>query len=132
MKAQNLNLDKHLWENRIIIIKTLNENDLKFKNQIREFENQDQELTERKIVLYKLIKDKLFLKDYTNDRVKSFNNTALNKIKLLNNPFHSFEIILVGLDGRVKMHRKEVVETEQLYSIIDAMPMRQSETKNKG
>lgn len=131
MNAQNLNLNEHLWKNRIIIIKTLNNNSLKFKKQIKEFENQDEELAERKLVIYHLIKDNLFLIDYQTDSKISFSNTEHKKNKLLDNPVNGFEIILIGLDGSVKIQRKEVVEINQLYSIIDAMPMRQIEMKNK-
>ena len=42
-----------------------------------------------------------------------------------------FELILVGLDGTVKLRRKLAIEADELFAIIDEMPMRQSEIRNE-
>ena len=36
----------------------------------------------------------------------------------------AFEVVLIGKDGGVKERRRTVFETEELFGIIDAMPMR--------
>lgn len=42
-----------------------------------------------------------------------------------------FELILMGLDGTIKLRRKLAIEADELFAIIDEMPMRQSEIRNK-
>lgn len=41
-----------------------------------------------------------------------------------------FTVILIGKDGYEKYRTNKVLEMDQLFSIIDAMPMRRSEMKN--
>ena len=42
-----------------------------------------------------------------------------------------FEVILLGLDGGVKLERDEEIPLAELFRVIDAMPMRASEMRNK-
>lgn len=43
---------------------------------------------------------------------------------------NDFEIILIGLDGRIKLRQSQFLLDEDLLRIIDAMPMRRNEIKN--
>lgn len=42
-----------------------------------------------------------------------------------------YTVILVGKDGLEKFRGNRIIESDQLFSIIDAMPMRRSEMKKK-
>ena len=42
-----------------------------------------------------------------------------------------FTFLLVGRDGGEKLRSTEIVKTEKLFGLIDAMPMRKREVKNK-
>ncbi len=44
----------------------------------------------------------------------------------------SFEIVLIGLDGGVKWRASRLVDCRQLFIIIDVMPIRQEEMRQKG
>lgn len=46
-------------------------------------------------------------------------------------PTDTFEVVLVGKDGGVKERRTERFETEELFQIIDAMPMRMREMRER-
>jgi len=41
----------------------------------------------------------------------------------------NYEVILVGLDGRIKLRQDQPVTTDKLFSLIDSMPMRQREMR---
>ena len=43
-----------------------------------------------------------------------------------------FRAILVGKDGTVKLNRRSVVSDEDLFSLIDSMPMRRQEMLQGG
>lgn len=47
------------------------------------------------------------------------------------NPDSGFEILLIGLDGGVKLRQDKVIDAETLFARIDAMPMRRQELENK-
>lgn len=46
-------------------------------------------------------------------------------------PAASFQVILVGKDGGEKHRSKRVMTMQELFALIDAMPMRQSEMKQR-
>ncbi|MDG2032205.1 MAG: DUF4174 domain-containing protein [Phycisphaerales bacterium] len=47
-------------------------------------------------------------------------------------PADGFQVVLVGKDGGVKERRDERFETEEVFRIIDAMPMRMQEMREGG
>ena len=59
------------------------------------------------------------------------------KLEILHFPLPIFQkdktlcCALVGLDGEVKATSKELFNKDFVFSVIDSMPMRQSELKNK-
>ena len=46
-------------------------------------------------------------------------------------PENEFQIVLVGKDGGVKERRNELFEVEEVFRIIDAMPMRMQEMRDR-
>ena len=43
----------------------------------------------------------------------------------------NFEVILVGLDGGIKLRQDQPVTTDKLFNLIDSMPMRQREMRQQ-
>jgi hypothetical protein len=43
----------------------------------------------------------------------------------------TFEFTLIGKDGGKKLTRRDVVSAEELFAIIDAMPMRREEVRDQ-
>ena len=43
----------------------------------------------------------------------------------------SFEVLLVGLDGGIKLRQDQLVTTDKLFNLIDSMPMRQREMRRQ-
>ncbi len=48
-----------------------------------------------------------------------------------NSNARDFKIMLIGLDGGVKLEQHKVLTSKELFSTIDSMPMRSSELRNK-
>ena len=129
-KSNGQDLNNLKWTNRILIVKTLNTDSEKFNKQLNEFEHSNKELKERKIVLYKVIQDKFSSINFTNNG--STHSGKVNEISLKNilDKNQDFEIILIGLDGGIKLKQSEVLLKENLFVIIDSMPMRKNEIRN--
>lgn len=127
--AQDLNALK--WKNRILIIKATKNNDLKFEKQLTEFKSQDNALKERKLVLYTMNNQKLTIIDYTTDTTDTSKRLSDDMMITIFSAKNEFEVILIGLDGSIKLRQMEVLSKEDLIAIIDAMPMRKSEIKNR-
>ena len=47
------------------------------------------------------------------------------------NEKEDFEVILIGLDGGIKLQRTELLTKEDLFKITDSMPMRRDELTKK-
>ncbi|MGN7295109.1 DUF4174 domain-containing protein [Rhizobium sp. SAFR-030] len=43
----------------------------------------------------------------------------------------SFQVLLVGKDGGIKLRRSDVVDPEEIIALIDSMPMRQTEQRKR-
>ena len=78
----------------------------------------------------------LFDKEVEGIKERDIKITVVAKDDLLNKKYHikagSFTVILLGKDGTEKFRTEEILLTQKLFAIIDAMPMRQAEiNKNK-
>ena len=120
-------LSKHTWENRLLLVVVKNTDDLEFQEQIGVLKNNQKGLKERKLIVYQI----------TPEAYKEglFDGNVWNNSKVLFEQYgsknKSLEIILIGLDGGIKLRQTEVLDIETLFSTIDKMPMRRSEMKRK-
>ncbi|MEO9894421.1 DUF4174 domain-containing protein [Aurantibacter sp.] len=124
-------LQKHIWENRILIIKTDDENSKIYKEQLNEFKNSIQDQIERKFVLYQVIGDSFVFRNYKNSALNSSGLVTEEFTKTMLRKNNNFEIILLGLDGGIKLRQTRLLKKNRLYEIVDSMPMRSAEIKNK-
>ncbi|MGD1842832.1 MAG: DUF4174 domain-containing protein [Thermonemataceae bacterium] len=122
-------LEEHQWENRVLIVKTTDEQSQKYQQQLKEFKKATEGLSERKLVLYQVVGNSYQLTDYQNPQA----NTSGKVSQALNQKFlkekELFEVILIGLDGGVKRQKTTLLTQEELFGLIDAMPMRKAEMK---
>ena len=129
LNAQNL--EKHTWKNRILVVKTSDSASEIYQEQIKEFRNATDELKVRKFVLYKITGDDFELINFTNGELNDSGKIAGKSIGKILNDKENFEVILIGLDGGIKLRQTEVLTKEDLFNIVDAMPMRRSELSRK-
>ena len=76
----------------------------------------------------------LFDKEVTGIKERDLKIIIVSKDDLLNKKYQIktglFTVILLGKDGTEKFRTDEILLTQKLFAIIDAMPMRQAEMKN--
>lgn len=103
------------------------DNNIKFQQQIQWIENKKQAAIERKIGVIQLsnkeTKPKFNSPEHIPDFAKQFENKISNDT--------DFEVILIGLDGTIKLRQNKPVSTDKLFELIDSMPMRQREIQRK-
>ncbi|MCK0137145.1 DUF4174 domain-containing protein [Arenibacter sp. S6351L] len=124
-------LKKHQWENRVVIIVSQNEDSRAYQEQITEFNSLPKELKERKIIVYQVLPDRYKLMNY---QIKGKDIEWITSPTLFDkfaNNKEDFKVILIGLDGGIKLEKIEVLSTSELFATIDVMPMRRAEMKNK-
>lgn len=118
--------NQHQWKNRVVVILTNNIKSEVFKQQLQAFHKPTKEFKERKIVSYVLLPANYQLGHPSKNWI--INQEIFNEFKKTDK---EFEVILIGLDGDVKLRETEFLSTERLFTIIDTMPMRKREIRNK-
>lgn len=121
MHAQSIKSYK--WENRVLLVFASEANNALFKNQIEELKPHGEGFKNRKLIVFQIQKEdyKMGLSE------KSDWQKSNNKFIDYRNKKSDFEVVLVGLDGGVKLRETKLVTCKSLFKIIDVMPIRQSE-----
>ena len=114
-------LTEFMWKKRILLVLDA-KNDLDTRNlQLNKFNGLHAEMRERDLVLFvyngKEVLDRDGMITYINP-----DNIAYGELQ---------GIILIGKDGGVKLRKKYTVEANEVFDLIDQMPMRRAEMKNR-
>ena len=118
-------LSKHKWKNRVLLIITTSNTNEQLKEQMVAIQKNAKDIEDRKLIVYSVTPETYtVLLSRKNTQTEFHNSTLFKEIHSKNTPF---EVLLIGLDGTEKLRQTEVLETEKLFTLIDGMPMRQSE-----
>ena len=107
--AEKISLSTYMWEKRLVIL-AINNSDLSFLEKTQQFINNN--LCEFKDRNLKFI-------PYQNSINKDYQTPPYIK--------NQYGFWLVGYDGQVKLHSKELSFLNMFFEEIDAMPMRKDE-----
>ena len=122
-----LDLKSFEWENRVLVV---GGNGSKYQNQFDNLEGNKNEYTERDMVVILINKDESKISyDGLNVLNKLDHESTLSIRKRFN--FDNFNLILIGKDGGVKYNNNEPVKINKIFEIIDKMPMRMQEIKER-
>ena len=119
-------LTKYQWENRLIVVFTPTAENEKLQKQLGTYKTELSEFMERKLVMIHSLpgKQKELLPESSGWQDSNlYQNMKESKL--------DYEVILIGLDGGVKLRQNEILETEKLFDLIDSMPMRKAEMQRK-
>jgi hypothetical protein len=119
------NMENHLWKHRLLLIYSVDEKSQELENQLTILKEHKEKLLDRKIVIYSFTKKK-----YSFNFENKWKNSEIlySKFNPKNEPF---AVILIGLDGEIKLEQPTILSTEKLFTIIDGMPIRKREIRNK-
>lgn len=126
-QAQIKSLDDFQWENRLLIIYTEGKNSSPLEEQLAEISRNKNGYKDRDLKVI-LLKDKEI---EIWDSEQSIQLEFMQIIKELNiNQNKSYQNLLIGKDGGVKLRSNSPISNEKLFDTIDAMPMRQREMRD--
>lgn len=126
-KGMSQNITSHQWESRVLLVLTDNADTSTFLNQIKELQENENGLKDRKLIVYQ-IKEDAFSIGLKNEKWQN----SLKLYKTYKSTNSSFEVVLIGLDGGIKLRQNYILTCKKLFKTIDVMPMRKSELKRKG
>ena len=94
-------------------------------------EGETDELRERKMLLVFYNDGVYTFKNYVKDEEHILQDGKVVKLDFQWKEEEPFEVVLIGLDGGVKLRKESPLSKEDLYAIIDGMPMRRAELNRK-
>jgi len=113
------------WKNRLIVVFTNSVNSQKFQQQLEIFKKDMDGFNDRKLKLIHAIPDKQRIVIPETSEWRDSNFYKKNKKEKA----ADFEVILIGLDGGIKLRKYGLVEIKEIFDLIDSMPMRQAEIR---
>ena len=119
-------ISSHKWKNRVLIVLA---NDLEnpiLKKQVEELKKHTAGLIERKLIVYISTPQKF--KQGLDSENWEISNEIYSEFKDLKS---GFEIILVGLDGGIKSRNENFTPAQNIFALIDGMPMRRQEIRKQ-
>jgi len=123
--GQTLSLEQYVWKNRIIVINNGSSNTLSTDQEnllVKDMSG----LNERNLLVFKI--DGLKAHELVNGKYFTVDPQELKSLKLENGVF---EVVLIGKDGGIKFRETSLVQSSEIYNIIDQMPMRKSEMRRQ-
>jgi hypothetical protein len=125
--SEPFRLDELRWKNRVLIAFSPEESHLSYRRQLQEWQRSEDAMRERQIVFIPLVAGepaevlgRTISPDLQRDLRRRFGASAAG-----------FTVILLGLDGGVKLRRTTPVEAIELIRLVDSMPMRQQEMRQR-
>ncbi|MEL7248176.1 MAG: DUF4174 domain-containing protein [Bacteroidota bacterium] len=120
-------LSEHRWQDRLIIILAEDADDPTFLQQVAEFKREQAALQERRLLVYQVLPNRY--------RQGLDSSTAWTNSSALYEQFSTaqapFQVLLIGLDGGVKLRQQTPVSREDIFDLIDTMPIRRAEMRRK-
>lgn len=126
---QGQDLKKYEWKNRLLIIESPEQTNTKYIHQLEELKNLKKDLSDRKIVVIERVANNYKTTDYQS--TQSDQEWRETESHNQNHKIEEFKVTLIGLDGGVKLEKTEILKKEDLFGIIDAMPMRKYELRSR-
>lgn len=124
LRAQDL--EAHRWKERVLLLIT---RDLKTPEYIRQTHalvQQPEELEERRLVVYTLMENR-----YAEGLPPGTWATGVLERYMSGEANTGFRVVLLGLDGGVKLDEPSFVPPENVWTLIDGMPMRKAALQNR-
>jgi hypothetical protein len=120
-------LSSHQWKDRLVIVLTKYHSQDIFKKQISELANHLTGLENRRIVVYQSLPDK-YIEGLMTEGKWTDSDDIYNNYKVSDT---DYELVLIGLVGEIKLRENKLLTCEELFAMIDRMPMRKAQMNRR-
>jgi hypothetical protein len=126
-EALSMDLTKFQWKNRLLFLFAEDGNDPSFKNLQSQIMAQKAEADDRDLIVFEVpAQGPARMNSSPLDRKEADSIRTHFAI-----PGNTFSLILIGKDGGIKLKRSDQVDLREILGLIDSMPMRQNEMRQK-
>ena len=126
-QAKSLDLSRFLWKNRLLFLFAPNRNHPFFDTLHKSLTAQQAEVADRDLVLIEILESG----PSTMNATHLDPQIAQSLREEFDVPRGEFSVILIGKDGGIKLNRQDQTQIIEIFNLIDSMPMRQKEMRQK-
>lgn len=125
--AMDVEIERFQWKKRLLLIFSPERADPLFNSLANEIASRRVDVEDRDLVIFEILES----------GVSKMNSSELEPQKAASFrerfeiPQNTFTVILLGKDGGIKLKRNDKVRLEEMFRLIDSMPMRQDEMRQK-
>ncbi len=126
-KADGLDLSNYRWQNRVLLVYAPSADFPAYRRYVQEIEGQRQSIQERDLLILRIL-----------EQGQSFRGEMLLSPEAAASLVQRFGVrkgepraVIIGKDGGVKLNRAAFVPMAEIFALIDSMPMRRQEFKEK-
>lgn len=126
-QAQTLDLSVFQWKNRLLFLFASNRSHPMFDALHQSLAARQSEVAERDLVIFEILES----------AASSMNDEAIDSetAHRLREKFGihraEFTVILIGKDGGIKLIQKKQTQLDDIFALIDSMPMRREEMRQR-
>lgn len=126
--SAQLPLEQHRWQHRVLLLFAPDSCQTAFQQQLDLLTQKNAEVTDRHLVFYQIF----------TENGRSPDGKALEKSTVKATRRHmdvaegAWVLVLIGKDGTEKKRWTRVTPPEEIFALIDAMPMRRAEMRRSG
>jgi len=123
----DLDLDALRWKNRVLVLFSPSESDASFQSQKQGLASSAEEVLDRNLMILEIVEQ---------GQSRAGNQLLSEKsVQAIRKRFGvqagTFQVLLIGKDGGVKLRSSGPVSMKDLFGLIDSMPMRRQEMDSK-
>lgn len=126
--AMDLNIEDFQWKKRLLLIFSPNSADPLFNSLSNEISSRPGDVEDRDLAIFEILESGVSKMD-SSELEPQKSVSIRERFEIPNN---TFTVILLGKDGGIKLKRNDHVRLEEIFRLIDSMPMRQDEMRQKG
>ena len=126
-KVNKIDFEEYRWNNRPLFVFSPTPDREDYQKQLRDLSSKEERIEDKDMIVHLVLEEgNSFIGDLP------LENKAVRQLqeKFEIDPADFF-IILVGKDGGVKLRKEEYTPMSDIFDLIDSMPMRKREMKEK-
>ena len=127
VRGTPFDLSQFKWKNRLLLLFSPQRDHPFFDSLHQAVMNRKGDVADRDLIVFEIVEKG----PSTVNGADIDPQTALSLRTQFDTPSGEFTLVLIGKDGEVKLTRRERTEIEDIFGLIDSMPMRRQEMRNK-
>ena len=125
--AGEVDLSEYLWKNRLLVIFSPSDSYKDYADKKQDLLKQKAEVEDRDLVIFTI-----FAEGESHIDESPVGDAAAESLrKRFDIKSGQFAVILIGKDGGEKLREESYKPLEEIFSLIDSMPMRQAEMRER-